>query len=274
MTATNNTDEDQTLPMNYIYLKVDGHKQYNPTDSYSDELSDLGIRITSSTKIKAKETFTYNLVFEIDSKDKDNEMRLDHIKSFSQNLDGSYQYAKVTLRPKEFKEEELIKTVNLGEELDFKGSLVDGTSLTINTVEFGDKFEYRYKKTIGGKEKEFTKSIYPTSTSKYKKSIIKMDANLVKNLNLNKKIYSSFYEKFALIEYEKDGRMVYGKSFIIDLTQDDGNTYLEVNKEASKSNKVNLVFTIRDKVYKYTIVDIKEEKPEEKKDEEKKDTVK
>ncbi len=267
MTGTNNYDEAQKLPMNYIYLKVSGHKQYNPIDIYLDEFSDLGPRMTSDTEIDAKKTMNFNIVFEIDSSDKDNEMRFDHIKSFSQNLDGSYKYAKVVITPKKFKEEKVVNTVNLGEKLEFKDSLVEGTSITISSAEIANKFEYKYKKTIGGKEKEFTKPIYPTDSSKFKKSVLKMDANLVQNPSLNKRIYKSFYEKFALIEYEVDGKMYYGKSFIIDLTQSDGYTYLEINKEASTSKKVNLVFTIRDKVYKYTIIDIQEEeKTEDKKD--------
>ena len=239
-----------------MYLKVDGHKQYNPTDSYIDEFSDFGNRMTSDTYIPAKTTMTFNLVFEIDSKYKDiKKVRFDHIKSFKQNLDGSYKYAKVNLWPKRFKEEQTINTVKLEKKLDFKGSLVECTSLVINSAEVGTNFNYKYTKTIGGKEKEFTKNIFPTEISRYRKAIIKLDAKLTKNDNLNSKIYDSFYEKFALIEYEDNGIMRYGKSYIIDLTKDDGYTYLEVNYEALNSNKVNLVFTIRDKVYKYTIIE-------------------
>ncbi|MBR4262199.1 MAG: hypothetical protein IKQ35_02410 [Bacilli bacterium] len=256
MTGNNKTKNDQKLLMDYMYLKVDGHKQYNPTDSYIDEFSDFGNRMTSDTYIPAKTTMTFNLVFEIDSKYKDiKKVRFDHIKSFKQNLDGSYKYAKVNLWPKRFKEEQTINTVKLEKKLDFKGSLVEGTSLVINSAEVGTNFNYKYTKTIGGKEKEFTKNIFPTEISRYRKAIIKLDAKLTKNDNLNSKIYDSFYEKFALIEYEDNGIMRYGKSYIIDLTKDDGYTYLEVNYEALNSNKVNLVFTIRDKVYKYTIIE-------------------
>ena len=48
-----------------------------------------------------------------------------------------------------------------------------------------------------------------------------MDAKLTKNDDLNSKIYNSFYAKFALIEYEQNGKMTYGRAYIIDLTADD-----------------------------------------------------
>ena len=143
MTGNNKTKNDQKLLMDYMYLKVDGHKQYNPTDSYIDEFSDFGNRMTSDTYIPAKTTMTFNLVFEIDSKYKDiKKVRFDHIKSFKQNLDGSYKYAKVNLWPKRFKEEQTINTVKLEKKLDFKGSLVEGTSLVINSAEVGTNFNY------------------------------------------------------------------------------------------------------------------------------------
>ena len=260
MTGINKTENDQYLVMDYMYLKVDSHKQYNPIDSYKEEFSDFGHRITSTSTIKAKSTKTFNLVFEIDEKYKNvKEMRFDHIKSFKQNLDGSYKYAKVKIKPERYNGEEIIKEVKLGEELDFKGSLVEGTSITINNAEIADKYTYQYTKKIGNVEKTFTKSIYPTETSRYKKAILKMDAKLNKNDDLNSKIYNSFYAKFALIEYEQNGKMTYGRAYIIDLTSDDGNTYLEINYEAKESNRVNLVFTIRDKVYKYNIINKKEQ---------------
>ena len=254
ITGNNKTAYDQYLPVDFIYLKIDKHKQVNPTDSYLDEFSDFGLRMTSKTTIKANSIKTFNLVFEIDEEYKDNEMRFDHIKSKETNLDGSYKYAKVTLTPKVFKEEKIIKEVSIEETLDFEGSLVEGTSIVINSAEIGNKFNYKYKKTIGTKEREFIKTIYPTDIRKHKKAILKMNAVINKNDNLNKDIYDSFYAKFALIEYEQDGKMVYGRSYIIDLTGDDGYTYLEINQEAMNSNKVNLVFTIRDKVYKYNII--------------------
>ena len=245
MTANNKTESDQKLIMDYMYLKVDSHKQYNPIDSYKEEFSDFGNRMTSTSFINAKSKKIFNLVFEIDDKYMNiKEMRFDHIKSFNQNLDGSYKYAKIKIKPVRYDGEKIIKEVKLGEELDFKDSLVEGTTITINSAEIANKYEYKYNKMIGSVEKTFTKSIYPTDSSRYKKAILKMDAKLTKNDDLNSKIYNSFYEKFALIEYEDNGAMTYGRAYIIDLTQNDGNTYLEINYEAQESNRVNLVFTI------------------------------
>mgnify|MGYP003293122784 CR=1 FL=1 len=66
--------------------------------------------------------------------------------------------------------------------LKLDGSLLDGTSITITEVEFSNRYTYKYKQTIGGVEKEFTKTIIPTNESTYKKTILKVKVNLIKNI--------------------------------------------------------------------------------------------
>ena len=108
------------------------------------------------------------------------------------------------------------------------------------------------------------KTIVPTNTSKYRKTIMRLKVNITKNDKLNQLIYDSLFAKFATIEYELNGKTYTQKPAIIDLSPKDSEyTYLEVVKDSSKATKVTLIFTIRDKEYRYQLIEQKETDKEE-----------
>ena len=89
---------------------------------------------------------------------------------------------------------------------------------------------------------------------------MRLNANITENKNLNPLVYSSLFEKFATVEYELNGKTYIQKPAIVDLSLEENEyNYLEVVKDVSKATKVTLVFTIRDKEYKYILVEPKKE---------------
>lgn len=268
LTVKNNSDQEAIIPYSYIYLRVSDEKKYAPTDKYTEEFSDFGLRYVSGDKLKANEERQVILVYEIENEYIDNNFRFEYLLSkISTSSDSaSYQYTKIDLNVKEFNEVETIETKKIGEELSFKNSLIDGTKIKIDEVEFNNRYTYKYNQVIGSQVKEFSKTIVPTDTSSYKKVIMRIKADITKNDNLNPKIYTSLYEKFATIEYEIDGKTYTQKPLIIDLTTDANEyTYLEVIKDAASAEKLSLVFTIRDKEYRYILIEPQEEPVEEQK---------
>lgn len=264
-TIKNNYETDQVLPYEYIYLRLDELEKISPTNDYKDEFSDFGLRYVENNKIKAKESRQVILVYEISNKYEKNNFRLEYLlsKINEDETTGSYKYSKIDLKPIEFNEVKQVSSKKLGEELEFKNSLIEGTKIKIDEVNIENKFNYKYTQVIGGQEREFTKTIVPSDSSAYKKAVLQLKVTISKNKNLNEKVYTSLYEKFATIEYEKDGKVYRQKTFIIDLTPNNSNeTYLEIVSEAKDSEKVTLVFTIRDKEYKYLLIDNTEKKEE------------
>ena len=82
---------------------------------------------------------------------------------------------------------------------------------------------------------------------------------MIKNTKLNPKVYSSIFEKFGVIEYEVNGKMLTQKVDIIDLTPNNSEyTYLEVINAVGNSNKISLIFKVRDKEYKYELINKEE----------------
>ncbi len=260
LTIKNKYETDQILPYEFIYLRLDELEKISPTDKYKEELSDFGLRYVENDKIKAKEERQVILVYEVRNKYKDNNFRLEYLLDKIQEDDnsGSYKYSKINLKPIEFKEVSKISEKKLTEELDFQGSLIEGTKIKIDEAYLDKKFSYKYKQLIGGQEKEFTKTIVPTDTGSYKKAVLKLKVHVTKNDKLNKKVYDSIFEKFANIEYEKEGKVYKQKPVIIDLTPSNSEyTFLEVVNDATSAEKVTLVFTIRDKEYRYILIDKK-----------------
>lgn len=252
----NLTDEKVTLPYEYIFVRVDDMTKYSPIDDYIDEFSDLGFRYTSESSIKAKETSKSTLVFEIDNKYIDNDLRFEYVTG-SKNEDNTfgYIYAKVDLTPNDFSNVKLVKEYKLGETIDFKDSLISGTKLKITGVEFKKRFDHVYEEKIGKEIHTYQKIITPRETSTYKKTIMRLDTEFTKNKDLNQKVYKTFFAKFATIKYEQNGKMVTQKAKIYDLTQANSNyAYIEVVEEVAQSKKVILVLTIRDKKYEYKLV--------------------
>ena len=258
----NNYDQLLEIPYSNIYLRVNDEKKYSPIDNYVNEFSDFGFRFISTNKLKKLEERQVTLVYEIDSEYNKNDFRLEYlISKVSKNSESaSYQYVKVDLKPKEFGEVELIDTKKIGQELEFKKSLIDGTKIKIEEVEFKDKYSFNYTQVIGSEKKELFKTIVPKDTSKYRKTIMRLNANITENKNLNPLVYSSLFEKFATVEYELNGKTYIQKPAIVDLSLEENEyNYLEVVKDVSKATKVTLVFTIRDKEYKYILVEPKKE---------------
>ena len=253
----NTLNEETKLPYNKIYIKLNDENKYSPTDDYLNHFNEFGFRFLSYNTLNANESRKLILVYEIDNKYLDSSYRLEYITKENETED--YEYAKVELKPIEYKKETLITTKKVGEELKLDESLLDGTSIIINEVEFNNRYTYKYKQTIGGVEKEFTKTIIPTNESTYKKTILKIKVDMIKNTKLNPKVYSSIFEKFGVIEYEVNGKMLTQKVDIIDLTPNNSEyTYLEVINAVGNSNKVSLIFKVRDKEYKYELINKEE----------------
>jgi len=260
LNITNTLKEENDLPYENIYLKTSENDKYSPTDDYLECFNEFGIRYLSYDKLREEETKEVILVYEIDNKFIDSDYRLEYlVNEETTENDFIQEYIKIDLKPKKYDKTTIVSTKKIGETLTLDGSLLEGTEITISEIEFSNKYNHKYKQVIGGVEKEFIKPIYPTDLSRYKKTIMRIKVNLKKNKNLNPKVYSSIFEKYATIEYEKSDKKTRQKPNIIDLTPNNSEyVYLEVVHAAMEANEVSLVFTIRDKEYKYQLINKEE----------------
>lgn len=248
-------DQKNSLPYDYIYLHTDNYVSYSPIDDNLDDFADLGIRYISSSALKAKETRNNIIVFEVDNKYFDNDLRLEYLTGTKVGEKVSnYTFAKIDLKPNDFSNVKLVKSYKMGDTIDFKNSLIDGTKLKITGIEYKNRFQHEYQEKIGKEVKTYYKIITPLETSTYKKTIMRLETEITENEKLNSKIYKSFFAKFVTIKYEKNGKMISHKAKVYDLSQPNSNySYIEVMEEVASAKNVTLVFTIRDKKYEYDL---------------------
>ena len=254
-------DQKNSLPYDYIYLHADNYISYSPINDNLDEFADLGIRYISSSALKAKETRNNVIVFEVDNKYFDNDLMLEYLTGAKVGEKvADYTFAKIDLKPEDFSNVKLVKSYKMGETIDFKNSLIDGTKIKITGVEYKNRFQHEYQEKIGKEVKTYYKIITPLKTSMYKKTIMRLETEITENENLNSKIYKSFFAKFVTIKYEKNGKMISHKAKVYDLSQPNSNySYIEVMEEVASAKNVTLVFTIRDKKYEYDLTIPKKE---------------
>ena len=253
----NTLNEEVSLPYKKIYLKVSDDNKYAPTNDYLEYFNEFGFRYASYHKLQKQESKKIILVYELDNKYNESIYRLEYITK--EDEVGNAEYFKIELSPKEYKDSSLVTTKQIGEVLSLNGSLLNETNITISEVEFSDKYTYTYKPINGTTEKEYIKTIIPTDTDIYQKTIMKIKLDLKKNDDLNPKVYSYLFNQFVTIEYESNGKTITQKPAIIDLTPTNSEyTYLEVVKPVSSSNKVALIFKIRDKEYRYELINKEE----------------
>lgn len=261
MNVKNTYQQIVELPYEHIYLRLAEYEKVSPIDNYQDELSDFGLRYISRNKLKELETREVVLVYEVKDEYKNNELRLEYYdSSIKTEAETKYNYMKVALNPKEFIKVETVSEKNLKDTISLDQSLLEGTKIKIEEAVIQKKFVYEYTKKINGVDKKFTKTVVPTDTSLYKKVVLRIKDEITKNEKLYSKVYSNFYGKFANIEYEVNGKVYRQKTNIINITPEDSEyTYLEIVEESLNADKVSLVFTVRDKEYKYLLI-TKEEK--------------
>jgi hypothetical protein len=150
-------------------------------------------------------------------------------------------------------------STKLGGTLDFKNSLLKESSLTINTINFNDRFTYPYDSCIAGSCTEKTGTIISRSLTNYNKTILKLDSifkmdNSIKSLNI-KNTYDLIYT-YGVIKYVYNGKYKYYDLSLVNLTpknNKDGSTYIEVLEELKDAFSIELIFTIRNKQYAYII---------------------
>ena len=254
MTIKNLYDAKVELPYDEIYLRLTENEKVSPIDDYLEEFADFGYRFISRSRLEAQEEREAVLVYEVSNDYENNSFRLEYFDSkTNDNGKITYNYKKVTLTPQEFNEVETISEKKLGETLSLDNSFLTGTSIKIDEAEIANRFTYEYTLSNGNK---VNKVISSTDESAYKKTILRLKVELITNDELYSKVYSNFYGNFAKIEYEIDGTIYHQKSKIINLTTTgSAYTYLEIENKAINANKVSLVFTIRDKEYKYLLIE-------------------
>lgn len=242
----NNVQIERNFDSARLILKIDEHNFYHQT-IYSEQLFDVGI-IYKKQNISTSFT-DYVFVYKVPTEFLEKKIRLVY-------TDYNQKEIKLKIEPISLIENIETKNFNLTETIDIKDSVIQNLKLKINNVEISDTFRVDYNYCIDKCYPSY-EYIKPTLSGNTEKTILKIDGNLIKeSTNKFENLYT-FIKSFGTIEYEINGQ---AKTISLNTkllkpakTIKDEEYYIEVPKEVGYAEKMNIVFQIRNKTYKYIV---------------------
>lgn len=244
----------KTLNTGLATLRI-GNNSYGQDNDYAKELYDIGTAYTSEQLTDEFET--YILAFNIPKEKVDNTMTL----KFNDNV--SYVKGEigaknilVKLDPTDLTVADKTVTNKMGEEIDFDGSILDGTTFKINSYEVNDKFKLSYNYCYGT-NKCLTSYEYvtPTATGNYFKTLMKLDASYGTDSDEITDLVT-FLNTFGTINYtwhNEHRTKKISTQVITPKTASSQFYYIEVPTDLSEAGQIEIEFKVRNYTYKYTL---------------------
>lgn len=253
------SDAKQTLNTGLITLRING-QSFAHTNNYNDKLTDIGTPYIGQEL--STEFTSYLLVFEIPSSliDEKIELKFNDEFSYVKGEMGAKNIF-VKLNPLDLTEKKGTAEAKVGETLAFDDSLLGGSELTINNVEFNDKFKVTYNfcsKTDNCYESY--EYVTPTATGNYYKTLMKINGTFTLDTITNLEGISDVYyflNKYGVIYYKINDKWyshyINSQKITPKIGKENNTYYLEVNSDVKNASEIYLTFKIRDYNYKYVI---------------------
>lgn len=243
---TNDSGQSTVLELqNYELLTKSG--SVYPSPSRSIHFVDFGAGY-SKEKIPTGKSANYILVYEIDKKDVEKKYTLrvtDSIEYKAGTMNSKFK--KIALKPTVYDKMEEPKNYNLGETIEMYDTILNNSSLLIDSFEFRNKVTYKYEACIRTNCSEKT-DVVTADVAKSKTLLVlygnaKMDRT--SPFSKNAKTAMSFFDAFVQIKFDNKIAPV------IDVTPHSitDSYILSVDENIAKAKSVELYITVRNKTY-------------------------
>ncbi len=229
-----------------------GNATYHHNAKYKEYFTDLGVVYENN---EVKNNFTnYLLVYEIPKSKQNKRMKIRLTDT------DSDQTILVKVKYEDLTKTDEVETVLIGQSIDFNGTALKNSTLTINDYSIADQYENNYLFCLkNGRcvdSKEYLRPTY--GDVNYDEALLKLNASFTLDEETNSYKINDFYSlfsNFVTISYEINGKQ---KSQSTNFKQvkstkkkDKDIYYIEVNKELEEAQNISLNFNVRNKVYKY-----------------------
>lgn len=238
--------KDKTIYLKDMILDIENYRITN-TSKYCDKLSDIGVCYNQNTLTGNFEN--YIIVYEIPDIYVKSKMILEYV-TLSENK-------KVDLNPTTLNDNKKEYNYKIGDTLSFTEKSLKAINFNITSIELQKniklQYEYCTKKNTCVTSYEIIK---PSIDTNFDKSVLKLDIEY----NSENNAYNSFYDllsRYAHIEYYINGNMYKQNNLfeqISSLKAPSKNVvYIGVNSNIEASEKINIVFELRNNRYVYLI---------------------
>lgn len=239
-------NQDLTLQTGKFYLDVNGRK-FHHTTNYKDRLFDLGM--TYMNQQISNEFTTYLLVFEIPTSMIDEKMILKY-------SDTNNDMIKIDVTPTELNSQKEGEEAWLTENLNFENSILNTTSIKIDSYELAPSFKLNYNYCVADDIcYESLEYLKPGTTSNYSTILLKISGDFITENSISKVTdLFDFISYFGKIQYEIGGQYKTMNMNLLEVTPKKTTTedfYIEVSNELESADKIDILFNIRNKIYIY-----------------------
>ena len=214
------TVKKRKINLNRTFLKV-GKEKYTPSFKQYNYFTDIGYGYNKQ-ELSVENIKSYILVFLVDDK------LIKKSKTFIYT-DEDLKDKKIKLKPINLDTKNEINTANIGDQLNYKNTVVGDGFFRIDSAEFNDHYNYTY--------------------ASYNKKLLKLETES-KFEDYN--IYE-FINKFVTLKCIRGGKD-YSVAFKNKTDRNSTNTvYLEVDKDMEDESSLYLEIRIRNNIYKYYV---------------------
>ena len=242
-----------------VTLKI-GDLSYSQNSSYATELTDIGTAYINQEL--SSEFKSYLITFEVASSQakKNMYLKFNDVDSYVNGKVGARNVF-VKLKVNDLrKEDDNVYSKKLTEKINFSDSILNSSSLVINSFDINNKFKlnynycYRDDKCINSYE-----YLSASATGSYFKTLMKIsgEINIEKGIN-NSSIYDlrTFLNSFGVIHYKINNewkKSYFNSSLVKPRVASTNDYYIEVPYDVKDSSELYFTFKIRNKSYKYVL---------------------
>jgi len=226
------------------------NNSYYHTNEFDDKIKDIGISYKSQT---VNDYFdNYLLVFKVPN-------NIDSKKMTIRYFDINNETVKINILPNYLNKPKKTDSKKTNEVITFKDSVLENTSLKINSYQLENSFKIDYKYCI---EKECFDSyeyLKPSINSNDTKALLKLDVlfDTDKSISSNYMTFPLFVKYFMSIKYEKNNQVMSVKTDFKNVepvkTTKQNEYYIEVPAYIKDADKIELIFNIRNSIYSYKL---------------------
>lgn len=238
-----------------VSLKA-GDLFYNQYTGYARSLSEMGTLYTNQYLSVDYTTYMFNFVLSNDQAKRKTYLKINDFDSFINGVSG-VKNDYVRLKPIDLRNEKINSfSKKMPGSLNFEGSFLGNSSLSIDSFEVNNRFSLDYNYCYSSDNCALSKEyIIPKATGNYLKSLIKLSGDFSVDDNLNSSVNDlySLLNKFGYINYKIDDK-AYSKKINTEIFNvSDNSYYIEVPYEVKDASNISFDFKIYDNNYTYIL---------------------
>lgn len=236
-----------------------GYNKYYHDNTYIDKFIDIGNGYNN--EYIDNQFIKYLLVYPIDKNDIGKKMTFRYVDSGSISSTEA-KTINVDIIIRDLDQVKETKKYNLGDTIDFKGSILENTKFIINEKDINNLFKLDYNFCINNNEcYPSIEYLKPSIINNYDKTLLKIngliewDSDIAKSKTTNLYNFINLYGSFNYIingEEKKDKTMLKNVKSV--RVNEENIYYLELIKEVETAQELSLVLKVRDYIYVYKIV--------------------